>query len=677
MQFKSLFDFRNISRLLIFAVILFLSLPLIFPEKNEFKIINREKTYSHEDSPLPIFPKENLLDKYVNKLKKFYKMDIPIFDSGDRETQILSQNKYEDPIETNQTKSNDENVDITATDLFFSADYDDDIFAANSNLQIEQKDDSVNLQKGTVKTRDGLTLEPTQEGYYYNGKFYKNGTYPQKTNMKHIEGALNRYHSRVAKNLGKKALYFADENGNLTVSYVDNLPDQNSTNIDAYLAQNQRQNKVQNRTYQNTRSERNKYRNSDQNNDISYSDIARASIKDMHGAYNLTINKIQNGQMGQNIDMSEPLQNALVNNFLNNNNTPSNEIVPDKPNETPVAPSNSENSENVIAGSQDFAQEYADKIHELNCGPDSTGSIAEEPEPSQIIPAIGNIFQITGDSNAVSCDTAPLIVEQSSAITNNVSQNSDFERFTDELNQITNQSEKTDINIISTDRNFYPVASKLNNEESIRNSNNDPVTVHIIGPNENEADLSKVLENVTYSITDDISVADKLTNDLANYYALTQDENADTHTILAFPTDDEKQVFILADQNNSYWIKNPRQLENMPTQYMEKNGVYYKGIIVDKIQIGNLVNTEKTNLLYISDQNYTHYLPNGSALTTVKEEDVKINSLHPEQVQKNTDRVRNLTENGQKKLEKSQQKKQQAIEIIDLEKGNKKIQYKK
>ncbi len=675
MKFRDLFEVKKISRIIIIALVIFLSLPLIFPEKNEFKILKKETAYSHEDSPLPIFPKENLLGKYVNRLKKFYKMDTPVFDSDTtNKKQIFPQNENE--IEyyatTNEIKSNTDNVDIAAGDLFFSADYDDDIYSTNPNYSNEQRDNSVNLQKGTVKTKDGMILQPTQEGYYYGHKFYKNGTYPQNANRRHIEGALNRYHSRVAKNLGKKALYFADENGNLTVSYVTDLPDQISTNIDTYLAQ--KQNKMRNSVYNNTRNEHNRYKNLDGNNDITYSDIARASIKDMHGAYNLAIHKIQNGHMGQNINTEEPIQNAVINNFLNNNNAPSNEIVPNKPEDEPLPPA-PEHSEVIVAGNQDFAQNYADKIHELNCGPESTGSIAEEPAPEpSIIPAIGNIFQIAGNPGAVSCDTAPMIVEPSTSITNNIPQNSDLEKFTEELNKITTQNENTDISIISTDKNFYPVAAKLNSEGTIKNKDNQPVTVHIIGPNQEETDLSKVLENVTYSITDDMSAADKLTEDLSNYYALTQDENADTHTVLAFPTDDENTVFILADPNNSYWLKNPRQLETLPKQYMQKNGVYYEGVIVNKKQVGTLTSEEKINLLLISDQNYTHYLPNGSALTTVKEDDVKINSLHPEQVQKNTERVRNLTENGQKKLEKSQQKKQQAIEVIDLEKGNKKIQ---
>ena len=690
MQFRKLFDFKNISRFITLAIVIFLFLPLIFPEKNDFKIIKKESVYSREDSPLPIFQKESILDKYVNKLKKFYKMDVPVFDTSKQESEstpiediLIAENypaaKTQAGIEP-ETKNNNKDVDITAQDLFFSADlYDKENDTYNTNPSSEQikEDNSVNLQKGTVLTQDGMLLEPTQEGYYYKGKFYKNGTYPPNANKKRIEGALTRYHSRVAKNLGKKALYFADEHGNLTVSYVSELPNEASTDIETYLAQNRTQTQntdnSKNSSYNNNLNNQNDmYKNYGIDNiaDINNSDIALASIKSMHAAYNLANTKIKAGQMGQEINFNEPYQNAFINVFLNNNNTASNEIIPNKPNNPPLPPVNPENGETIVAGDQNFAQDYADKIHELHCGSDNTN----DTEPSLTPFVIGNASQSNEGSISVSCDIAPVIIETSSAIYGNVSENSDFQKFTNELNKITNQSEKTDINIISTDRNFYPVAAALNNEESIRNSNDEPVTVHIIGPNEEEADLSKVLEGVTYSITDDVPAADKLNDDLADYYASLQDENTDTHTILAFPTEDETKVFVLADPNNSYWLKNPKQLKNAPAQYMEKNGVYYKGIIIDKTQIGDLVNAEKTNLLYISDQNYTHYLPNGSALTTVKEEDVKINSLHPEQIQKNTERVRDLTQKGQETLQKNQKKEQQTIEVIDLEKGNKKIQ---
>lgn len=302
MQFKDLFYKKNIVRFIILTFAIFLLLPLIFPEKDTFKIIKKESVYSHEDSPLPIFPKENVLDKYVNKLKKFYKMDTPVFVSSkqnkekgkEKEKKILSQ------IETELDTEN-KDIDINASDLFFSTDFDEDT-EINSSTPT-QKDNSVNLQQGTVLTQDGMTLFPTQEGYYYNNKFYKNGTYPKNANKKYIEGALNRYHSRIAKNLGKKAVYFADEQGNLTVSYVNELPDEISTDIDTYLAQNRKQNNklTQHRTYNRNRHDTYKNTRTDDNKHIDTSDVAIASIKDMHAAYNLANEKIKTGQIGQGI----------------------------------------------------------------------------------------------------------------------------------------------------------------------------------------------------------------------------------------------------------------------------------------------------------------------------------------------------------------------------------------
>ncbi len=679
MKFRNLFDFKNISRFLVLALVIFLFLPLIFPENNDFKILKKESVYSHEDSPLPIFPKENILDKYVHKVKKFYKMDTPVFVSANNQKtpQILKNNGNENEDEKGpNAEIASQNTDISAGDLFFSADYEDDIdtYSTAANSPTKPEDNTVNLQKGTVLTRDGLTLEPTQEGYYYDGKFYKNGTYPANANRKYIEGALSRYHSRIAKNLGKKALYFADEKGNLTVSYEDNLPNEFSTDIDTYLAQNRNRTAGQTKNYSKTDNSTKKYDNTKPNLDnsnVTASDVAIASLKDMHAAYNLLNSKIKNGGIGQGIDINKPFQNSFVNSFLNsNNNNIPNEITPNNPSEEPLPPSDPEVSETIVAGDPDFAQNYADKIHQLNCG--SEISIDES------VPQINmdNIINVV-PSGALSCDSAPLIVEPSSTITNNIPQESDFDIFKDKLNEITTQSNKTDINIISTDRNFYPVAAKLNEEQSIRNTKDQPVTVHIIGPSETENNLSKVLEGVTYSLTDDVSVAKTLTDHLDNFYSLSEEENDGTHTILAFPTDDEKQVFILTDPNNSYWLKNPKQLENYPVQYMEKNGVYYQGIVIDKTQVGKLVSEEKTNLLYISDQESTHYLPNGSALTTVTEDDVKINSLHPEQIQKNTKLVETLTKQGQKNLEKNQPKEPQPIVIKDYEKGDKIIQPKK
>ena len=310
MQFKNLFDFKNISRFIILAIIIFLFLPLIFPEKAPIKILKKESVYSHEDSPLPIFPKESLLEKYVNKLKKFYKMDTPVFTANKQNKERnIEQEIYGETVPEEAEKQIQQNdTDISKDDLFFSAYFNEDgtdIYTANANIT-KQQDNSVNLQKGTVITKDGLTLEPTQDGYYYNGKFYKNGTYPKNANRKHIEGALTRYHSRIAKNLGKKALYFADENGNLTVSYVNELPNEISTDIDTYLAQNkQNTNTAKARKYSKANNDFDTYKNSKarnlNNDNIDTSDIALASIRNMHAAYNLFNEKIKAGQIGQGI----------------------------------------------------------------------------------------------------------------------------------------------------------------------------------------------------------------------------------------------------------------------------------------------------------------------------------------------------------------------------------------
>ncbi len=327
MQFRKLFDFKNISRFITLAIVIFLFLPLIFPEKNEFKIINKESVYSREESPLPVFPKENLLDKYVNKLKKFYKMDVPVFASA-KQNNEQEKTLFLTPEEKiRKSKENaKENIDINAEDLFFSAYLNDDEIEINT-AQAEQQDNSVNLQKGTVLTKDGLVLEPTKDGYYYKGKFYKNGTYPQNANRNLIEGALNRYHSRIAKNLGKKALYFADEQGNLTVSYVDELPSEISTDIDTYLAQNPVQpsnNLKQETSYYNSHSDKkqyDKYQNAKINSKgqdfVDTADIALASIRSMHAAYNLMHTKIKEGQLGQGLIPNPnnliPLGNIILN----------------------------------------------------------------------------------------------------------------------------------------------------------------------------------------------------------------------------------------------------------------------------------------------------------------------------------------------------------------------------
>lgn len=671
MQFKHLFNIKNIWRMLILAFVVFLALPIIFPETANIRIIKRENLFTREDSPLPIFPKENLVQKYLTSLKKFYKMESQDFNTPEMEVQNIIERDEED---------------ITAADLFFTDDYDDEDIYSFANASVNA-DNSVNLQKGTVLTKDGHTLEPTQEGYYNKGKFYKNGTYPQNADKIAIEGALSRYHNSIAKKLGKKALYYADDDGNLTVDYIDNLPYNISSGIDNYLAKNPIQINSNNKnisgnnsdvTAKNFNTNYDKYRgahiNSLNNKEIKNSDIAMASLSNMHAAYNLVQNKITSGEIGKDIEIQKPnTQNTALNNFLNSSGSTNITIT--------TNPEGNQNESNyqgdpeeistMVVGDQNFAQNYADGIHELNC------SNADTPtKMNQEIPIFEPMLsKIDSNINTIICNQAPLVVEQSSSITNSLPEETDFDKFKKELNKVTNQSNKTNVNIMSTDKNFYPVATVLNEEGSITNSEGNKVTVYVTGPKEGASDLADVLQDITFSITDDTNVANQLHDELANYYVLTQNQNTDT--IVAFPTKDDKNVFVLTDPNNSYWIKNPKEIEKYPNQYMVKNGVYYKGAIVDKRAIGSMVNARKTNLLLVSDEQNTQYLPNGSVLVTVDEKDININSFDPKMVGKNVKMVKTLSETGesQKSKQKNTNKKQdinQQLTIYGLEKNKNK-----
>ena len=132
MQFKHLFSVKNAKRVLIAAFVVFLALPIIFPETAHIRVIKRENLFTREDSPLPIFPKENLVKKYLTRLKKFYKMESADFTAPETEMQDIIERGEED---------------ITAADLFFADDYDNEDISPFATAS-ENADNSVNLQIG-------------------------------------------------------------------------------------------------------------------------------------------------------------------------------------------------------------------------------------------------------------------------------------------------------------------------------------------------------------------------------------------------------------------------------------------------------------------------------------------------------------------------------------------------
>lgn len=290
---------KTIRNFLIAALLIFLALPIIFPETNPIKILKKENIFKHEENPLPIFSKSNPITNYVKRLKEFYSLE------------------KKDVFSKEESTANQEN-EISSYDLFFAND--DDEEAQILFADAEQIDNSIDLENGIVRTIDGLTLNPTQEGYYYEGQFYKNGTYPANANKKNIEGALSRYHNTAARNSGKKAIYLADDKGNLTVDYVEEYPDTILGNIENYLAKNNflGSNKNIGTFAKAGKLDYEKYRgatinglNNKSNNGSNFgsngnADIANASLTDMHSAYTIALQKIKSGELLKENNMEKP-----------------------------------------------------------------------------------------------------------------------------------------------------------------------------------------------------------------------------------------------------------------------------------------------------------------------------------------------------------------------------------
>lgn len=299
---------KTLKNFLIVLFVAFLALPIIFPETNPIKMLSKENSIKHEESPLPVFSQDNMLTKYVKRLKQFYNLE------------------KEEEFEKEEI-SKSQNDDISAYDLFFASDNDDETPILFADANSTKPEDSIDIKNGTVKTYNGLLLSPTQDGYYYQDQFYKNGTYPANINKKTIEGALSRYHNAVAKNSGKKAIYYADDKGNLTVDYVKEYPTSMLADIENYLAKNRKNigtfakakaldfERYRGATINGAKNKSDSGSNSTKGN----GDVATESLRDMHSAYSLLLQKIRSGEFLKENDMDKPgnLINMDVINAIN------------------------------------------------------------------------------------------------------------------------------------------------------------------------------------------------------------------------------------------------------------------------------------------------------------------------------------------------------------------------
>ena len=538
MAFKKLFDIKNIKRFIILAIILFLVLPVLAPQKKDIKIIKKEISFDREESPLPIFAKQTPLEKYLKQFKDFYTF-------------------AKEPVE-NQTPEKTNNQDeILAEDLFFSYEDEDEEnqLLAKAN-PIEINNNSVNLQKGTVLTDSGMLLEPTQEGYYYQGQFYKNGTYPQNANSQEIEIALNNYHSAIAKYNGKKALYYADDKGNLTVDYVNEYPNEMAENIDKYFAKNPLMQEEINQPQKIIKYNKNKYYNDSkyagahingnggnfQNTNANMSDIAFASLYDMHSAYNLANAKIKSGELGQNIEIEQPgnqnqnQNNSAFDNNLNNLAISEPEIDPENPN---LCQGNECNDAIIIAPKLEGNSSDLNEFYNSFCE--------------------GN-----------DCPFTDALEKNNSLLQTNFNNEQDVQDLAKKLSE--SEQKKLELAYIHPDKKYNALIEKLQ-QMKLKNKNGDPIDIRLRNfetvniDNENTFG-DKILASRKNSMKKDLSSNSGLINELVEQYNYVHDnvdklidENDQTKISMELLNLTEKPNYSVAlvekDTDGSFIINSP------------------------------------------------------------------------------------------------------------------------
>ena len=206
------------------AFALFLAIPFITTEEGSSS--KKGNLSIEEDGVLPVVGSENPLAKYFNKVADFYgfKKKAP---AGGRKSFAANASSEADDEELFGAElsglfaaSKDASSSAEAADGGASAEDLEAIRAAYAKAA------AVSVEDGTVKTRSGMVLKPSKEGYEFDGKIYKNGNYPSLSKRREIENALSKFHKENAARQSLTAAYFRAPDGSLNVKYVspESLP---------------------------------------------------------------------------------------------------------------------------------------------------------------------------------------------------------------------------------------------------------------------------------------------------------------------------------------------------------------------------------------------------------------------------------------------------------------------
>lgn len=206
------------------AFALFLAVPFITSEEDSSS--KKGNLSINEDGVLPVVGSENPLSEYFNRVAEFYGFKKKT-SAGSRKSfaaNASSEAREEEPFgsELRGLFAASKDASSSAKDINNGA-VSEELEAIRAAYA---KAVAVSIEDGTVKTKSGMVLKPAKEGYEFNGKFYKNGTYPSLSQRREIESALSKYHKENAARQGLTAAYFRAPDGSLNVKYVapESLP---------------------------------------------------------------------------------------------------------------------------------------------------------------------------------------------------------------------------------------------------------------------------------------------------------------------------------------------------------------------------------------------------------------------------------------------------------------------
>lgn len=200
------------------AFALFLAVPFITQEEGSSS--KRGNFSIDSEGVLPVVSSENPLAKYFNKVAEFYGFKKK---AASKNRMALASNGSSD--------ARDEDLFGPELGALFAASKDgsSSAEAVNHGASAEElesiraayaKAAAALIENGAVKTKSGMIIKPSKEGYEFNGSFYKNGTYPSASNRREIENALSKFHKENAARQGLTAAYFRAPDGSLSVRYV-------------------------------------------------------------------------------------------------------------------------------------------------------------------------------------------------------------------------------------------------------------------------------------------------------------------------------------------------------------------------------------------------------------------------------------------------------------------------